>query len=87
MAATFRVHLKRIILQKAIDSGQSVMTQKEIHEATKLSLPTIGRWMSGKVDRVEADTVSLLTKFLGCKMSDLIELEEIEESQKDPEKV
>lgn len=84
MTATFKVNLKKIILQKAIDGGGGVLTQKEIHEATKLSLPTIGRWMSGKVDRVEADTVLLLTKFLGCSMSDLIELEEVKEKQKDP---
>lgn len=75
MAATFKVHLKKLVLQKALETGD-MATQKEIHEATKLSLPTIGRWMSGEVDRVEAETVSRLTKYLGCNMFDLIELEE-----------
>lgn len=79
MAATFKVHLKKLILQKSLETGD-IITQKEIHEATKLSLPTIGRWMAGKVDRVEAETVKLFTEYLGCSMLDLLELEDSEGS-------
>jgi DNA-binding Xre family transcriptional regulator len=78
MAAKFRIHLKQLVLNKAAKTGESIL-QKDIQEQTGLSLPTIGRWMSGDVDRIEAETISRLTKYLGCKMSDLVELDDTED--------
>ena len=72
--AKFKIHFKRLLYKKASETGESIL-QKDIQQATKLSLPTIGRWMSGDVDRIEPKTLLILTKYLRCDMCDLIELE------------
>lgn len=74
MAARFKIHFKQLVLEKAAKSGDSIL-QKDIQQHTGLSLPTIGRWMSGDIDRVEPETLSRLTKYLECNLCDLIELD------------
>ena len=74
MTFTFRTNLKQLVLNKAAQVGHTI-SQREVAEQTGLSLPAINRWFSGKVDRVEPDTVGKLTTYLGCEMTDLISLQ------------
>lgn len=78
MAVKFKVHFQKLVLKKAAETGVPIL-QKDIQRDTGLSLPTIGRWISGDVDRVEPQTLYRLTKYLECGICDLIELEESEE--------
>lgn len=70
--AYFRTHLKQRILEKSATVGES-LTQRDIAEATGLSLPTISRWYKGRVDRVESGTIKKLSEYFDCTFSDLVE--------------
>lgn len=72
---TFQIDLKKLMLQKAANTGEPI-SQKDVAEVTGLSLPTIGKWFnSGGLDRIDADTVGNLCAYLGCEMTDLITLQ------------
>lgn len=74
MSAIFKIHLKTLVLKKAVEIGE-IITQKEIQAQTGLSLPTISRWLGGELDRIDAETVGKLTKYLECEMSDLVTIQ------------
>ena len=69
----FDVHLKKLMLEKAAKTGETV-TQTEVSKETGLSAVTIGRWYSGKVSRIEGETVLLLTRYFGIPLSDLVSI-------------
>lgn len=71
----FKTHIKELMLKKSVKVGDRV-TQQQVAEATGLSLPTIGRWYRGEVDRIEKDTVLKFMKFFDCAFEDLISFEE-----------
>lgn len=71
MAAVFKTRLKTLMLQKGVKEDKAI-TQKEVAEQTGVSLPTIGRWYNGNIDRVEADTVDKLASYFQCEMGDLL---------------
>lgn len=71
----FKSHLKELMLKKSVKIGDR-LTQQEVADATGLSLPTIGRWYRGEVDRIEKDTVLKLMKYFDCAFEDLISFEE-----------
>jgi DNA-binding Xre family transcriptional regulator len=73
LVPAFKSNLKRLILKKSFEMGEP-LTQKEIAEATGLSLPTIARWYKGDVDRLEAETVVKLMTYFECEFDDLVEL-------------
>lgn len=75
MAKVFKTHLKTLMLKKAVEVGESI-TQKQVSEETGLSYPTISRWHSGEIDRMEAVSVSVLMDYFGCGLCDLIEVVE-----------
>ena len=71
MTYTFQSHLKQLVLNKAARVGHTI-SQREVAEDTGLSQPTVSKWFSGRMDRIEADTVGKLCAYLECKMTDLI---------------
>lgn len=71
--ARFKSNLEALVLKKSAERGKRI-TQRELAEATGLSLPTIGRWYKSDVDRIDLATVAPLTKFLGCSFGELVEL-------------
>jgi DNA-binding Xre family transcriptional regulator len=70
----FKTNLKSLMLKKSVELDRRV-TQKEVSDATGLSMPTIGRWYRGEVERVETDTVSKLMEYFGCSFEDLVTYE------------
>lgn len=68
----YKSNLEALVLKKSADQGKRI-TQKEVAEATGLSLPTIQRWYHSKVDRLDLPTVSALIAYLGCTFSELVE--------------
>lgn len=71
--AKFNTKLKALMLRKSAEIGEPI-TQKEIADATGLSLPTIARWYHNDVDRIEPNTTAALMKYFDCKFEDLIEV-------------
>lgn len=71
----FKSHLKELMLKKSVKVGDRV-TQQEVATATGLSLPTVGRWYRGEVDRIDKDTVLKFVKYFDCAFEDLISFEE-----------
>lgn len=76
MAAVIKSHLKSLVLKKAAAEGEPI-NQTQIHEATGLSMPAVARWYGGELDRIEADPLMRLMKYLGCKIEELISVEEV----------
>lgn len=70
----FKTNLRPLMLQKSVALGYS-LTQKEVAEATGLSVPTIARWYQGEVDRIEITTVAPLINYLGCDFQELVQYE------------
>lgn len=79
MGFVFQTHVKQLVLNKAAQEGDSI-SQREVAAQTGLSLPTITNWFSGRVTRVEADTIGKLCAYLGCEMTDLITLQSSDET-------
>jgi len=73
--AVFKTNLKRLMLQKSVELDHQI-TQKEVAEATGLSLPTVYRWYQGEVDKLDALTASKFVNYLGCTFNDLVALED-----------
>ncbi|HUW09508.1 MAG TPA: helix-turn-helix transcriptional regulator [Anaerolineae bacterium] len=48
------------------------LTYADVSEATGISVPTLSRWMTGKVKRFGGKTVGALTKYFGCSVADLL---------------
>lgn len=48
------------------------LTLAEVSEATGISVPTLSRWMNGKVKRFGSKTVAALTRYFGCTMDELL---------------
>lgn len=71
--ARFKSNLEALVLRKSAERGKRI-TQKELAEATGLSLPTISRWYKSDVDRIDLSTVVPLTQFLDCSFNELVEL-------------
>ncbi len=71
LMAKFRTNLKALMLRKSAEIGEPI-TQKEVADATGLSLPTVARWYHSDVDRIEPNTVSALTKYLNCTFDELV---------------
>ena len=71
----FRSRLRILIAQKE-NEMRRVITQGEIAEETGLSRATINSWMShqGK-PRLDATSAGAICGYLGCELSDLVELE------------
>lgn len=85
MATIFKTHLKALVLNKAAAEGEPI-TQTKIQEETGLSLPTIARWYSGELDRIEADAVGRLMDYLQCSITDLVTVQTVDDGYKRPEK-
>ena len=68
----FRTHLKQLLLKKSVTVGEP-LSQRQVAQATGLSLPTISRWYRDDIDRLEPATVGKLLDYLGCKFEDLVE--------------
>lgn len=73
--AGFKTHLKELMLKKSVKIGDR-LTQQQVADDTGLSLPTIGRWYRGEVDRIEKDTVLKFMKYFDCGFEDLVSFEE-----------
>lgn len=69
--ARFHVRFKDLLLRKSAEEGR-LITQKEVAEATGLSLPTISRWYHNDVKRIEVDTVTKLSVYFGCTFNQLV---------------
>jgi DNA-binding Xre family transcriptional regulator len=76
MNTSFTVHLKRLVLEKAARTGERI-TMVDVEKATGLAPLTIRRWYTGKVKRIESDTVGKLAAYLNVGMSDLVSIEEV----------
>lgn len=63
--------LRLLMAKKSMELGRT-LTQKELAEKTELSVPTIARWVSGDLERVEADTLGRLLEYFDCSMDDLV---------------
>ena len=73
LMAKFKTNLKALMLNKSAVIGEP-LTQKEIAEATGLSIPAVARWYHNDVDRLEPNSVSALMKYFGCKFEELVEV-------------
>lgn len=73
LMAKFKTNLKALMLNKSAQEGELV-TQKEIAEATGLSLPAVARWYHSDVERLEPNSVSSLMKYFNCKFEELVEV-------------
>lgn len=71
----FRTNLKPLMLKKSVQVNKR-LTQKEVAAATGLSVPTIGRWYKGSVDRIEKETIVKLMDYFGCTFEELVSFEE-----------
>lgn len=73
MAKVFKTHLKTLMLTKAVEVGQ-VVTQKMVAEATGMSLPAVGRWYAGEIERIEGESTWRLLDYFQCGLCDLVEI-------------
>ena len=48
------------------------LTDTVVSQATGISVPTLSRWMTGKVKRFGGKTIGALTKYFGCSVADLL---------------
>lgn len=71
----FRTNLKPLMLKKSVQINKR-LTQKEVAVATGLSVPTIGRWYKGSVERIEMETIVKLMDYFGCTFEELVTFEE-----------
>jgi len=57
------------------------LTYADVSQATGISVPTLSRWMTGKVKRFRSKTILALTTYFGCSVADLlVEVPEGEEA-------
>lgn len=75
MVAQFKSNLKQLILNESAKRG-TPLTQRELSQKSGVSSATITRWYKGGFDRIDADTVMKLTRFFGCSINELIEVED-----------
>lgn len=73
LMARFKTNLKALMLRRAAELGEPI-TQKEIADQTGLSLPTVARWYHSDIDRIEPNTIAVLTKYFNVTLSDLVEV-------------
>ena len=48
------------------------LTLKEVSRETGISVPTLSRWMNGKVQRFNTKTIAALTRYFGCTVDELL---------------
>lgn len=71
--AKFRARIEQLALTRSAAQG-SLITQKEIAEASGVPLSTLTRWYNKEFDRIDADTVLKLKTYFGCTLDELIEI-------------
>ena len=72
--AIIKSRLRLLMAKKSMELGRT-LTQRELAKETGLSIPTIARWVSGDLERVEADTLGALIEYFGCRLEDLLDFE------------
>ncbi len=72
----FRSRLSILLAEKEHRERRRI-TQVDLARETNLSRATISSWMSNEgMPRLDANSAGALCKFLGCTLSDLVELED-----------
>lgn len=71
--ASFRSHLKKLMLEKSLRDGVQ-LSQTRVAKDSGVSLPTVQRWYNGGFDRIDADTVKRLMSYFDCTLTELIEV-------------
>lgn len=75
-----RSNLKRLMLQKQLDTGRD-LDQKTVAEETGLSRQTINQWHSGNIQFFKSETVEVLCDYFGCDVNELLVLTELPEGE------
>lgn len=72
-----------VLINRLEEREKRRITHQEIADATGIRRPTISAWMNWSVmQRLDADVVGRLAKYLNCKPEDLYEWVEDEEQEK-----
>lgn len=71
--AKFRARIEQLTLQKSTERG-SLITQRELAEASGVPLTTLTRWYNKEFERMDADTVLKLMRYFNCTLDELIEV-------------
>lgn len=68
--ATLTIQLAKIVKER-----KGNLSQMQIAEETKISQSTVSRWMSGKIDRFDKETIEKFCEWLDCDAGDLLHIE------------
>lgn len=84
MAKQFKSRLGQIMLEKSAEAGRRI-TAQSISEATGITESTLSKWVNGEpMKQVRAGVADALCDYLQVSLTELIYLDEINESD-DPE--
>lgn len=72
--AKLKTKLPALIARKELEMNARY-TQADIAEQAKVSPATISRWIRGRVDRFDADTIEKLCTYFRCEIGDLLYLD------------
>lgn len=64
-----------IQLAKIVKERKGNLSQMQIAEATNISQSTVSRWMAGKIDRFDKETIEKFCEWLDCDAGDLLHIE------------
>lgn len=71
--AKFRARVEQLVLAKSAAQGTRI-SQREVAEESGVPLTTLSRWYNQSFERMDADTVLKLMRYLGCTLNDLVEV-------------
>lgn len=63
--------------------GQSRYTIQDVHKKTGLARSTVAQLYHDKASRIDFETIEKLCDLFSCKISDLLELENVDELKKE----
>lgn len=74
--AKLKTNLDTLIRQKyGLSDNDRLPSQEKISAASGITQSTVSRWMNGRVDRFDSDTLFKFCRFLGCNVGDLLYFE------------
>jgi len=69
-------HLKQLMKDRNV-------TVSDVAHATRLSDPTVRRWLNNQIKRIDESTVARLCKFLDCSRDELYTVVEMPDKPKE----
>ena len=71
--AQLKTKLDTLVRQKyGLSENDRLPSQEKISAASGITQSTVSRWMNGRVDRFDSDTLFKFCRFLQCNVGDLL---------------